>query len=99
MLQNWKIVGGSGAGIFALDPATGSLTIAKPLDIDFSRTRYEIVVTVGDGFKTSEPQTVTITIPEKIGVVHNGLAISISKQAVGAHLREHGDCLGTLGVQ
>jgi GH35 family endo-1,4-beta-xylanase len=99
VLQNWKILGGSGEGIFAVDPATGSISIAKPLDIDFTRTSYEIVVSVSDGFKSSEPQTVTITIPRKIDVVHKGDAINIAKQAVPAHLREHGDCLGTVAIR
>jgi hypothetical protein len=99
MLQDWKILSGSGEGIFAVDPATGSISIAKPLGVDFTRSGYEIVLSVGDGFKSSEPQTVTITIPRKIDVVHKGHAINIAKQAVPAHLREHGDCLGTFGVQ
>ena len=99
LLQNWKILSGSGEGIFAVDPATGSISIAKPLDIDLTRTSYEIVVSVSDGLKSSEPQTVTITIPGKIDVVHNGHAINIAKKAVPAHLREHGDCLGTVGIR
>jgi len=57
------------------------------------------VVSVSDGLKSSEPQAVTITIPRKIDVVHKGHAINIAKQAVPAHLREHGDCLGTVGVR
>jgi Glycosyl hydrolase family 10/Cadherin domain len=99
VLQNWEILSGSGEEIFAVDPATGSISIAKPLDIDLTRTSYEIVVSVSDGFKSSEPRTVTITIPEKIDVVHNGHAINIAKEAVPAHLREHRDCLGTFGIQ
>jgi GH35 family endo-1,4-beta-xylanase len=99
ILQDWKMLSGSGEGIFAVDPATGSISIAKPLGVDFTRSGYEIVLSVGDGFKSSEPQTVTITIPRKIDVVHKGHAINIAKQAVPAHLREHGDCLGTFGVQ
>jgi hypothetical protein len=42
---------------------------------------------------------VTITIPGKIDVVHNGHAINIAKKAVPAHLRQHGDCLGTVGIR
>jgi endo-1,4-beta-xylanase len=97
-LQNWKIEGGSGQGLFAIDAATGSVRIAKPLEIDFARTSYEIVVSVGDGFKSSEPRTVTITIPSKIDVLHKGHAVRIAKQDVPNHLG-HGDCLGTAGIR
>ncbi len=46
-----------------------------------------------------EARTVTITIPGKVDVVHNGHAVSIAKGAVPAHLREHGDCLGTSAIR
>jgi hypothetical protein len=92
-LQGWQIVGGDGASILAIDPGTGTIGIAHPLSIDFRRASYTVLVTVGDGANVSAPEWVTITIPDKIDVYHNGHVIKVSKNAGPAHLR-HGDCLG-----
>jgi hypothetical protein len=92
VFQKWQIVGGS--SIFALDAATGKLTIANPTAIDFSKTSYTVIVTVSDGYFTSNPQAITITIPKKIKVCHKGgNVISIGKMDVLEHLA-HGDCMG-----
>ena len=93
IFQKWKIVGGSGAAIFGLDPVTGTLSIANPSGIDFSKSSYNISVTVSDGYFTSSPQNVVITIPNKIKVCHKGMnVISIGKMDVPNHLA-HGDCI------
>jgi hypothetical protein len=94
VLQGFAIVGGDGAGIFAIEPGTGTLSIAHPLSIDFWKPAYSVLVTAGDGLNTSSPERVDITIPGKVDVSHKGDAISVSRHAAPAHLR-HGDCLGT----
>jgi len=95
VFQKWKIVGGTGAEIFAIDAANGRLSIANASAIDFSKTGYTLMVTVSDGYFTSNVQSVTITIPKKINVCHNGKnVLSISKNAVASHLA-HGDCIGS----
>ncbi len=94
VFQNWKIVGGTGAGIFALDASTGQLTIANPSNIDFSKTSYTLKVTVSDGYFTSSEQDVTVSIPKKIKVCHKDKnVLSIGKMDVPNHLA-HGDCIG-----
>ena len=95
VFQKWKIVGGTGAEIFAIDPANGKLSIANASAIDFSKTSYTLMVTVSDGYFTSNVQSIAITIPKKINVCHNGKnVLSISKNAAASHLA-HGDCIGS----
>ncbi|HEV8284880.1 MAG TPA: T9SS type A sorting domain-containing protein [Chitinophagaceae bacterium] len=94
IFQKWKIVGGTGTGVFAIDAATGKLSIANPTAIDFSKTSYTIMVTVSDGYFTSNVRTVMITIPNKIKICHKGKnVISIGKMDIPDHLA-HGDCIG-----
>ena len=95
VLQNWKIVSGNDAGIFALDNSTGHLTIANPFAIDFSKTSYTLKVTVSDGYFISNEKDIVIAIPNKIRVCHkNKNVISIGKRDVPDHLA-HGDCIGS----
>jgi hypothetical protein len=95
-LQNWQITGGTGKGIFAINAATGVITIADLNLMDLVRSNYTLFVTVSDGTNTSATETITITIPDKINVCHNGNLISVSKIAAIVHIR-HGDCIGTCG--
>ncbi|RDV14698.1 T9SS C-terminal target domain-containing protein [Pontibacter diazotrophicus] len=92
-LQGWQITGGTGASVFAIEAATGAISIARPDLLDFTQTSYTLIVKVNDGFSTSAGETVTITIPKKIYVAHKGKTIHIAKEAVPAHLG-HGDCIG-----
>ena len=94
IFQKWKIAGGTGAAIFAIDPVSGQLSIANPSAIDFSKTSYTINVTVSDGYFTSLEKAITIPITKKIKVCHKGKnVISIGKMDVPDHLA-HGDCIG-----
>ncbi|OQP54274.1 hypothetical protein A4H97_22555 [Niastella yeongjuensis] len=90
---HWQLVGGTGAGIFAVNEATGKITIADLGLADLTRKSYTLLTTVGDGVFTSQPQTVTVTIPDKLKICHNGNGITTSKLAALAHIR-HGDCIG-----
>jgi hypothetical protein len=96
VLGDWQIKGGSGAYKFAIDSASGRITIADPSAIDFSGTSsYDLTVMVGDGKLPSHDATVTITIPAKVNVCHkNGKTLSISKDSVADHVA-HGDSVGT----
>ena len=58
--QDFRIVGGDGAELFSVDPTLGTLAIAKPGDIDWTRKRYMIMVTVSDGENTSAPTPIAI---------------------------------------
>lgn len=95
-LQDWQVKGGNGAYKFAIDPATGVISIAQPAEIDYAgQQTYTLTLLVGDGKLPSHDQTVTITIPTKLNVCHNGHAISVSKDAVLTHVVEHGDPVGS----
>ncbi|MHA6249045.1 endo-1,4-beta-xylanase [Pontibacter sp. CAU 1760] len=95
-LQGWQVTGGTGASIFTLEAATGQVTITRPELIDFSRTAYTLTVKVNDGFNTSEAGTITIPIPDKIYVLHEGSLLHLDKGLVREHLA-HGDCIGNNG--
>jgi hypothetical protein len=74
------------------------VTIADLQHVDLYNNSYTLTVTVSDGIHTSAPQTVTVTIPDKITVCHKGQLISVSKMAAIGHI-QHGDCIGTCGSQ
>ncbi|MBO9203343.1 MULTISPECIES: glucuronyl esterase domain-containing protein [Niastella] len=90
---HWQLVGGTGAAIFALNEATGKITIADLGLADLTHDSYTLLTTVSDGLYTTLPQTVTVTMPGKIKICHNGNGITTSRLAAIAHIR-HGDCIG-----
>ncbi|MEO5562181.1 MAG: T9SS type A sorting domain-containing protein [Chitinophagaceae bacterium] len=94
--KNWTITGGTGKGIFAINTSTGAITIADLNLIDLTRSSYTLFITVGDGANTSAIQTMTVTIPDRIKICHNGHEQTVSKFAAIAHIR-HGDCIGSCG--
>lgn len=96
--QSWQIAGGTGAGIFAVNPSTGMVTIADLQHADLNESSFTLLVTVSDGIHTSFAETVAITIPNKITVCHKGKLISVSKMAAIGHL-QHGDCIGTCNAE
>jgi len=62
-LTGWTLTGGNTDGIFAINSATGEITIADNTNLDYETTpSYTLTLTVSDGVNTSAPQTVTITI-------------------------------------
>jgi endo-1,4-beta-xylanase len=64
--QDWKIVGGNPGSIFKLRPDTGELKVARPLHIDWRKTSYSVLATVGDGLNTSAAQGVVVSIPRRL---------------------------------
>jgi hypothetical protein len=62
-LGNWQITGGSGAGGFAIDPATGEITRVRQAGRR-SRGTYTLTLVVDDRRLSSPPETVTIRLPD-----------------------------------
>jgi hypothetical protein len=94
-LGGWQVKGGSGAYKFGIDSATGQIKVVDASAIDFANTdSYDLILMVGDGKLPSHDQTVTLTIPQKLNVCHNGHTISINRHAIGTHL-DKGDLLGS----
>ena len=61
--SNWTIVSGNTDGIFAIDAASGEITVADNSNLDFeSVSVYTLVVTVSDGSNTSAEENITINI-------------------------------------
>ncbi len=96
VFQNWQITGGTGAGIFAINATTGMITIANLQHVNLNSSDYTLIVSVSDGLHTSDPETVMVTIPNRITVCHKGQLITVSKMAAIGHL-QHGDCIGSCG--
>ncbi|MEJ6982222.1 glycoside hydrolase family 98 domain-containing protein [Pedobacter sp. P351] len=92
-IQNWTITGGTGMSAFAIDAATGLITLAYPETIHFNTMSYSLEVKVSDGLNLSDSKTVNITIADKVNICHNGELINISKTAALAHIK-HGCRLG-----
>ena len=62
-LQTWTITGGTGAGAFAINAATGEITVLDGSLLNFETTpSWTLLVTVSDGVATSAVQTVTIDL-------------------------------------
>ena len=55
----WRISGGNDAGLFAIAPATGALSVAKPELLD-ELTTYTLKVRVSDGFHESAETEVAV---------------------------------------
>ncbi len=64
--QNWRVAGGTGASVLGIDMATGAIGVTRPLLVDFKKASYTLLVTVSDGATTSAPQTLSITIPNRV---------------------------------
>ncbi len=96
--SNWTIVGGDAGEIFVQDGPTGQIRVAQPLNIDFSKSRYTLLVTVSDGANTSAPETAIVFIPKKIQVCKLGQTHVVPKAEAMKWLRE-GAALGPCKVR
>jgi hypothetical protein len=92
-VADWQIKGGSGAALFDIDAQSGEITIAAAADIDFSNASYALTVIAGDGNLPSHDAEVTIKIPDRINVCHQGRTVYVPKHSVPKHL-SHGDAIG-----
>jgi GH35 family endo-1,4-beta-xylanase len=62
-LRNWQIIGGTGAGVIAVNSTTGQLSVANSAALNASSTpSYTLAVTVSDGRDTSAAANVTINV-------------------------------------
>ena len=61
--QDFRIVGGDAGDIFAVNPTTGALSIAKPASLDWTRRGYTLQLTVSDGTNVSAPTEVRVVFP------------------------------------
>ncbi len=62
-LQNWTIVSGNTSSAFAIDSASGELTVNNAATLDFETLpTFTLTVRVSDGSNTSADQTVTVNV-------------------------------------
>lgn len=93
VFQKWKITGGTGAGGFGIDPASGDIYLANPAAINFANAVYTLIVTVSDGYFTSAAELVTVLIPNYLTICHNGSTQSVSRYEIADYLAQ-GACIG-----
>jgi hypothetical protein len=60
-LTGWEITGGNSSNAFAINTATGELTVGGGLDYE-TNTSYTLTVTVSDGTDTSDLANVTLNV-------------------------------------
>lgn len=96
-LRDWRIVGGNGAAIFAVDPVSGAISIARPLSIDFRRNQYTLTATVSDAANTSALQSLTVSIPDKVKMCLLLVDVRVPKMTAPTLLRL-GASMGSCGV-
>jgi endo-1,4-beta-xylanase len=93
----FALVGG-GADGFSIDPASGALQPTAALSFDAAQ--HSLLVTASDGRLTSEPVTVTVTLPQRVlmCVADQTLRVPRSWASLGLHLgAELGRCDGNTG--
>jgi endo-1,4-beta-xylanase len=78
--QDWRIVGGTGKSIFAIGSDNGVIRASRPQKIDFRKSSYTLVLETSDGANTSEQQSVTITIPNRVKTCLYGLDLTTPKR-------------------
>jgi hypothetical protein len=65
--SDWQIKGGSGAYKFAINSASGEITVADERALDFAHhSSYDLVVMAGDGKLPSHNQVVRILVPRRL---------------------------------
>ena len=100
---NWQITSGNSEGLFHLDPASGTLTLATPADYEHQQS-YTLTVTASDGINTSLPSNIVVDIADAndvAPVILTGQVLSISEDAtmdsvVGTVSATDVDSVGTL---
>jgi gliding motility-associated-like protein len=76
-LADWKIISGNEENAFVVDAMTGSISVDNESALDFeSRSSFTLMVTVSDGFSTSEPRAVVVTINDVTEGLHFYAAFS-----------------------
>jgi endo-1,4-beta-xylanase len=81
-LSSWAITSGNDTGIFAINAATGDLSVVNALAVDFKKNSYALSVTVSDGLRTSAAASVIVKIPDRVTLCVRGFDVSVSRYAV-----------------
>lgn len=93
-LQNYTIVSGNASGAFAIDPATGVLTVADGTQLDWETTQtFTLGVIVSDGKNTSAVATMTVNVNnvnDDAPVVTTGQSFNVDENAA------NGTAVGTM---
>jgi endo-1,4-beta-xylanase len=76
----WAITSGNPNQVFQFD-ATGQLTVARPLLVDWRRSSYTLGTTVGDGTNTSAVEVVQVIIPNRVRLCLQNRTLDVPKQA------------------
>ena len=80
----WAITSGNPNNVFRYD-ATGSLTVARPLLVDWRRSSYTLGSRVGDGTNTSAVEAVQVIIPNRVNLcLLNRIDLAVPKVAAPA---------------
>ena len=104
-LQSWTITAGNDDGIFAINGATGEITVLDNTNLDRETTdTYLLTLTVGDGVNTSAVQTVTINVTDvndNAPVITAAQSFNVAEDAVnttsaGTVLATDADITGSL---
>ena len=95
---DWRVTGGTGAQIFAIESSTGEISVANPLLLDPQAAEYSLKVRVSDGFHTSDEADLAVTLPPVIRICHEGVEeMSIDRASLHEHL-DHEDMIGACGT-
>ena len=92
---NWQITGGSGAGVFSTEAATGVIRVANAALLATAGATYSLTLQVTDEFGTSLPVSVSITVwppdqdgdgmPDAFEQIHAGDPISLGPLSDNNH--------------
>jgi hypothetical protein len=80
-LQDWTIVSGDPGRAFDIDEGNGALRVVRPTAVDFRRSSYTLTLNVGDGENTSAPESLTVTIPDRVTVCLLIVELQVPKKA------------------
>jgi GH35 family endo-1,4-beta-xylanase len=90
----WEIAGGTGAGAFTIEPSSGELHVV-PSELDPKASEHSLVVTVNDGFHTSDEVEVTVVVPPVIRICHRGVKeMEIDREGLHGHGQKPGTTIG-----
>jgi hypothetical protein len=90
---SFAITGGDPGGVFAIDAATGEITVADSSQLDFDVTPvYSLAITVTDGGMLSDTATVTVTLSR----LNNAPVLSPTGPSLGSITEDDTDNAGTL---
>lgn len=85
-LQNWQIKGGTGANIFNVDPATGTVTIADRSQLNGTNSSFTLTLMASDGILPSHDTDIAITAaPVVSGAIQLVTSASLTQLSNGSY--------------